>query len=580
MDPSTEDAIRDFQVRGGQPGTGIMDDATRRRLTEADRQLLRETSGQYQQIASDNTSSRLAEIATRENASPRETERLTESFTRIEAANNAAESSGAVIPSARGTTAGQPASIGAGQLLTRGQVDGAIQQLRNPETGQEFQNALRSDGINRQMLDNINQRGNGAMSWYDLIASNEDINNSMLQNTGLTSENAQDVRRLASQGRDEEIMNNTELVQTFQSRSGLPPEDLRTMIQSRGLQTGAYTPEFERNQTNLSNNIQAARNWSHIMSSNQPINGEMLRDTGLNPEQAQQVRDLVRDGRTDELIENEPLVRQFTSQTRMSDEDLRVMANLGRLPQNARQNATWLENASRENPEIRELAERNPRLANNPENLMNQAVLLRMTRSSNLSELGHLSTSPNLNATELARQGALQRTVKDHPEMEQLMSAHAGESNQLGRDDVLFYMENGAPNENRNGWYTRGAQTSGSDWDRFQRALPNIDTVTNREQSLQSFDRARSIVRNMEGFNQLSPREQEIITGQIARTNQFAPRAFDNHFLRANAGNSVDGYTRWRQSQMEPETRLGTAIRRWTNEYEELQPAETATVVH
>lgn len=464
-------------------------------------QLGRQLTADSQRTVAEN----IAERTTRNQIRP--SERL--SFDRIEAANNQTEARGRFVSSGRGTTAGQPASIGRGQLLTRFQIG---QTLGNPELAQ-------LTNVPRQALREMNQRGNAAMEWYDLIASNRvnrrthDLSQQTLRATGLTEQQAHEVRELSAQGRGSEILNRPEIVQHFEQRTGLSQNELQTMINSRGLNTNAYRQEFQQTRNDLRREFQQTQNQF------QNTFNSLRAEFRGNPRQA-----------LEETIRRHPELQGST------------------IPENMRMF--------------------------NPQRFFREAAIRSLIHNPNHPELRHFESSSRLNVPEFIRQGAADRVIQNHSDLQNLLEVHPGSPNRMNRESMVRYFEDGRVNENRNGWFTLGAQTMSSEWNQFRSDLQNLDIVTNRNRSIDNFAAARRVTGQMAGFSNLSQQEQDRITGQIARVHHFGDEAFLAHFGENNMPHSVEEFLRWRDA-LPPDNQLAVAIRNFTRNFDGL-PAQTS----
>ncbi|HSE43639.1 MAG TPA: peptidoglycan-binding domain-containing protein, partial [Acidobacteriota bacterium] len=405
------------------------------------------------------------------------------SFDRIEAANNEAESHGAFVNSRLGTTAGEPASRGRGQILVRDQIRATREGLTN-RTNPELQQTLSQlTSVTPGALNQMNNRGNAAMAWYDLTASNRGVDAQTVQNSGLSQQQTTQLRELASQGRSQEILNNPDFVRTFETTTGLPRTELQTMLDSRGLNTNAYQNEYRE---------------AH---------------TRMRPHQREYTRE----------------IRQ-TQQDLMGEFRTGLTEHRSERTQAARRNQT-IDEMGQRHQEIQQVLTGNPTLRNQPERLFREVAALRTLRNPAHPELNSIPVEPgrmlrqlvpageaseNNIASGLVRHAAAAEITARHPDLQSLLNAHPEASNRIRLGDIAAYSEHGRVNENRNGWYAQGASTVAG-WDQFTEDLPNIDLVTNRQRSIENFTRARGITAHISGFQTLSQSEQDRITGQIAR---------------------------------------------------------------
>ncbi len=459
------------------------------------------------------------------------------SFDRIEAANNEAESGGAFVTSRLATTAGEPASRGRGQILVPQQVEATSNGLTNRENPEVQQTLRQITSVTPEALNQMNNRGNAAMAWYNLTASNRGVNSVTVQNSGLSQQQTTQIRELASQGRSQEILNNPDLVRTFETTTGLPRTELQTMLDSRGLNTNAYETEYREAHNRL-----------------RPHQNEYTREI----RQTQQ--DLMGEFRTG--------LREHTSER----------------TQAARRNHT-IDEMGQRHQEIQQVLDREPSLRNQPERLFREVAALRTIRNPAHPELNSIPAEPgrmvrqlvpagpgpasdNNIASGLVRHAAAAEITARHPDLQSLLNAHPEASNRIRLGDIAAYSEHNRINENQNGWYARGASTV-SGWDQFTADLPNIDLVTNRQRSIQNFNRARGITAHIAGFGNLSQNEQDRITGQLARLNNYSPAQLNRDFGKPSEDYSgpttLAGYDEWLRG-LDANNRI--AVNTWTRIYE------------
>lgn len=162
----------------------------------------------------------------------------------FDAANSATESGGSYRASERGTSAGQPASLGRGQLLVRLQVAHAISLVAaGGSTGELITICSR---LTLADLREIDRLGTRVMRWYDNVTGVRDTSRAAL------------IGELVAQGPAgvDEIIRKFGAAFNYES-GGLPASELRNMAAFRGVSVGGYRQEYRALHSRISNELRS-----------------------------------------------------------------------------------------------------------------------------------------------------------------------------------------------------------------------------------------------------------------------------------------------------------------------------------
>lgn len=164
----------------------------------------------------------------------------------IDDANSETESGRRYQASRLGTSAGQPASLGRGQLLTQLQVNRALGYFaNNPEIAASI---TEHSGLTQENMQEISRLGRATVGWYNAItASGEDE----------IPEQTAAIRQMIADGHPERIIET--YGDAFQGATHLPASDMQQMIDWQPIRSGGQRGELRTLRRDLSRQLTRLR---------------------------------------------------------------------------------------------------------------------------------------------------------------------------------------------------------------------------------------------------------------------------------------------------------------------------------
>jgi hypothetical protein len=181
-------------------------------------------------------------------------------YASIDEANSETESGRRYLASGRGTSSGQPASLGRGQLLVQLQVERTLRYLNGG--GSLAQQITERSGLTLANMREIDHLGKAALRWYDDVTGS----------SSAASPYTHQIRQLLLQGSTDDIV--TQFGSLFQAETGgLSANELRNMASFHGIRSGEYKAEYRALLRSVHNDLTLLRN-THQLHYNELQRGE------------------------------------------------------------------------------------------------------------------------------------------------------------------------------------------------------------------------------------------------------------------------------------------------------------------